>query len=133
MPWLSWLPSLIGGLFSGGGITALSKELSATYDKILAARNTSERIEAEREAALISARMEIVIAEQRNWATRWIRPAFAFPFIVYNAKVVIWDKVLGLGVTDSLSEGLWQLQMVVFGAYFVLRPVERWGASRVRR
>ena len=53
--------------------------------------------------------------------TRWIRPLFALPFIIYNLKVVVWDKVLGLGTTDVLSDQYWQLQMIVFGAYFITR------------
>ena len=57
--------------------------------------------------------------------TRWIRPAFALPFVIFNFKVIVWDKVLGLGVTADLSPAFWQLQMVVFGAYFLTRGFEK--------
>jgi hypothetical protein len=32
---------------------------------------------------------------------------------------------LGQGVTDPLSPHYWQLQMIVFGAYFLTRPFEK--------
>jgi hypothetical protein len=54
-----------------------------------------------------------------------IRPLFALPFIIYNFKVIVYDKVLGLGITDDLSASYWQLQMVVFGAYFLTRGFEK--------
>lgn len=114
---LSWL--------TGGGIAAIGKELNRAYQAKLDAKNDQERIEAEKQIAALSARQSVLIAEQGSWMTRWIRPAFALPFIIYNFKIVVWDKVLGLGATDSLSPEFWQLQMIVFGAYFLTRPLEK--------
>lgn len=114
---LSWLV--------GGGIAAIGKELNQAYQARLSAKNDQERIEAEKLIAQLEARQGVLIAEQGSWMTRWIRPAFAFPFIIYNFKIVVWDKVLGWGVTDPLTEQFWQLQMIIFGAYFLTRPFER--------
>ena len=50
---------------------------------------------------------------------------FALPFIIYNFKVVVYDSVFGLGVTAELSNSYWQLQMIVFGAYFLTRGLEK--------
>jgi hypothetical protein len=33
--------------------------------------------------------------------------------------------VLGLGVTDDLSASYWQLQIIIFGAYFLTRAYEK--------
>ena len=94
-------------------MAAKSKQATATTDQ--------QRIEAEVAIHQLEARQEVLIAEQATRATRWIRPLFALPFIVYNFKVIVWDKVFGFGTTDVLSEQYWQLQMIVFGAYFITR------------
>ena len=112
-------------LLTGGGIAAIGKELNRAYQAKLDAKNDHERIEAEKQIAILEAKQAVLIAEQGNWVTRWIRPAFALPFIIYDAKIVIWDKVLEWGTTDPLSVEFWQLQMIVFGAYFLTRPFEK--------
>ena len=43
----------------------------------------------------------IIIAEQGRWYTAIIRPLLALPVIIYLWKVIVWDKVLGLGSTDA--------------------------------
>ena len=53
------------------------------------------------------------------------RPLFAFAFIIYVWKVVVWDKVLGLGSTDALSGDVAQKATVVLTAYFGGRSLEK--------
>lgn len=123
---------MIGSLLSwlaGSGIRAIGEQLNRAYAMKLNAKNDAERIEADKQIATLSARQAVLVAEQGSWMTRWIRPAFAAPFVIYDFKIVVWDKVLGWGVTDRLSPEFWQLQMIVFGAYFLTRPFER-GARR---
>ncbi|MGH7175589.1 MAG: 3TM-type holin [Minisyncoccia bacterium] len=70
----------------------------------------------------------VVVAEQGNWITRWVRPAFAFPFVVFTWKIVIWDKVLGSwthGSTDPLDPNMWNVFMAVVIAYFGGRSAEK--------
>ena len=118
---LGWLLSWLGK----GGLAAIGKELNRAYELRLNAKNDHERIEADKQIAQLQARQAVLIVEQGAWITRWIRPAFALPFILYNAKIIVWDKVLGWGVTDPLPPEYWQLQMIVFGAYFLTRPLEK--------
>ena len=89
------------------------------------AKTDQQRIEAEVTIHQLEARQEVLIAEQATRATRWIRPLFALPFIIYNFKVIVWDKVLGFGTTDALSDQYWQLQKIVFGAYFITRDLAK--------
>jgi hypothetical protein len=91
----------------------------------LDAKTEQERIEADVLVQQLEARQSVLIAEQGSWMTRMIRPLFALPFIIYNFKVIVYDKVLGLGITDDLSASYWQLQMVIFGAYFLTRGFEK--------
>lgn len=106
-------------------MTHIAEQLVMAKTRQVNAQTEQEKIEAEVIINQLEARQAVLIAEQGSWMTRWIRPAFAFPFIIYNFKVIVWDKVLGWGVTDDLSASFWQLQMIVMGAYFLTRAYEK--------
>lgn len=121
---LSWLASFLSGPIVNGLIGA--------YKAKLEAGNTSERIAADlaaRELAVEQREREmatqVVIAEQGRWYTALPRPMFAFAFIIYVWKVVVWDKVFGLGTTDALSGDVAQWAMIVLTAYFGGRSLEK--------
>ena len=116
---LAFLMSLINPLGK------IAESIVVAKTKALDAQTEQERIEAGVVVNQLEARQAVLMAEQSSRVTRWVRPAFAFPFIVYNFKVIVYDKVLGLGATDNLSPELFQLQLVVFGAYFLTRPFEK--------
>ena len=118
------LANLIGGPIINGLIGA--------YKAKLEAGNTSERIAADlaaRELAVEQREREVasqvVIAEQGRWYTALPRPLFAFAFIIYVWKVVVFDKVLGWGTTDPLSGDISQWAMIVLTAYFGGRSLEK--------
>jgi hypothetical protein len=46
-------------------------------------------------------------------------------FLIYYGKLLIWDKVLGLGVTDGLSPSLENLGMIVISFIFLQAGVDR--------
>jgi hypothetical protein len=122
-----WLGNLVAG-------PLLQKALDA-YRAKLTADNASEKIAADlaaRELAVEQREKEvdakIVIAEQGRWYTALPRPLFAFAFIIYVWKVVVWDKVLAYwthGVTDPLSGDVGQWAMIVLTAYFGGRSIEK--------
>ena len=121
---LGWLGNLLGGPFAKAAVDAYRAKLSA--------ENTSEKIAADlaaRELAVEQREREVagqvVIAEQGRWYTALPRPLFASAFIVYIWKVVVWDKVLGLGSTDPLSGDVAQWAMIVLTAYFGGRSLEK--------
>ncbi|MFZ0353162.1 MAG: hypothetical protein WAM12_05775 [Pseudolabrys sp.] len=68
---------------------------------------------------------EVLVAEQGRWYTALPRPLFASAFIIYVWKVVVWDKVLGLGTTDALSGEVSQWAVTVLTAYFGGRSLEK--------
>lgn len=68
---------------------------------------------------------QIVIAEQNHWYTAMIRPLIATPIIIYMWKTIVWDKVLGWGVTDPLGSELSWAFTAIIGAYFIARPFEK--------
>ena len=54
-----------------------------------------------------------------------IRPPLAAPFIVFTCKVVVYDKVLGLGTTDALDPNMWGVFQAMTYAYFGDRTIEK--------
>jgi len=102
----------------GGGLPA---QLRQAYEAKLAAANDAERIAAEVQIARLEARQA-----SHSIGGRWItlvQLAWALPFVIYNAKLIVWDKVLGWGVTDPLSPELYTLQSVIVGFFFVTTTI----------
>jgi len=121
---LGWLGNLLGGPFARAAVDA--------YRAKLAAENNSEKIAADlaaRESAVEQRESELsnamVLAEQGRWYTAVPRPLFAIAFIIYVWKVVVWDKVLGLGATDALTGDVSQWATIVLTAYFGGRSLEK--------
>jgi hypothetical protein len=110
---------------TGGGIAAIGEQLRGAYEARLKATNDHEKLEAEKEIARLEAQQSVLVAEQGRLLTAWVRPAIAFPFVLYLWKLIIYDKVLAWGATDGLSPELWQMMTVVVGAYFLTRPFEK--------
>ncbi len=105
---LQWLAQFLTAPIIGGFIEA--------YKAKLAADNTQDRTAADLAAKAIAAEIEarqsanaVIIAEQGRWYTAMIRPLLALPVIIYLWKVIVWDKVLGLGTTDAIGGdvGVW--------------------------
>lgn len=68
---------------------------------------------------------QIILAEQGWWMTSMIRPMFAWPLIIYWLKILVWDTVLGLGVTDRLGGWTEATASAIVAAYFLARPFEK--------
>jgi hypothetical protein len=121
---LSWLGNLLGGPFAKAAVDAYRAKLTAANasEKIAAdlAARTLDVERRERELAT-----QALIAEQGRWYTALPRPLFAGAFIIYVWKVVVWDKVFGLGATDALSGDVAQWAMIVLTAYFGGRSLEK--------
>ncbi len=120
----SWLASLIGGPVITGLINAYKTKLNAanTQDRIaadLAAKEIEAEIEARKEASTI------ILAEQGRWYTAIIRPLIAFPLIIYLWKVIVWDKVLGLGTTEPLTGLVAEWTGMIVTAYVGGRSIEK--------
>ena len=128
---MEWLAKLLVG-------SALSPIINAALgwqkQKLDAAGSHEARVAELAQQAIALDRREaevnasVVIAEQGNWMTRWVRPMFALPFVIFTFKVVVWDKVLGTwtgGHTDPLDERMWGVFMAVVIAYMGGRSAEK--------
>lgn len=113
----------IGALFAP--LTTITKQIADTRIALAAEANTERRLILDEKLATLDARKDILLAEQGHWSTRMIRPLFAIPFVIYINKLVLWDKVLGWGVTDPLGSDLTQIMLLIIAAYFVDTAVQR--------
>jgi hypothetical protein len=115
--------------FLGGPVIS---GLISAYKARLATINTQDQMaldllqkEVEADIAARAEATKLLIAEQGHWYTAMVRPLFAAPFVVFAFKVVVWDKVLGLGVTDALDPNMWGVFQAIVVSYFGASAVER--------
>lgn len=102
--------------FLGG---SFAKSLAAAYEAKQKAATDQERIAADERISRLEQIAAIQKAEAGSRINAIIRAGFALPFVIYNAKLVLWDKVLALGVTDGLSAELVQIEIACIGFYFL--------------
>lgn len=111
------------GLLSILGIDPVGKvldALTAAYKAKLDSKTDVERADAELSIMQLEAQRDIILQAQRDRFERWVRLGFALPFMLYINKLVVWDKVLGWGSTDPLSDLLTSIAWTVIGGYFLL-------------
>jgi len=99
MGWLQFILRFIGG----GGLSGLASELRKANADRLAAANDSERMAAEERIAQVANQMEAQTRGDGSWMAKAMRALFGLVVLVYFAKLLIFDKVLGLGATDALG------------------------------
>lgn len=99
------------------------------YQAKLAAGNTSERISSElaaKEMILQQREMELQTQIRIAELGRWYEPdkLMAYCVAIYFAKLLIWDKVLGLGTTDPLAGFASVTANLIVSFYFAKRGFE---------
>jgi hypothetical protein len=129
---LGWLGNLLGGPFAKAAIDAYRAKLSAdNASEKIAADLAARELQVEQREGEIAA--QLVTAEQGAWYTALPRPLFAYAFVIYAWKVVVWDFVLGLGSTKPLTGDIAQWAMIVLTAYFGGRSLEKVARALGRR
>ena len=108
---LSWI--------TGGGLGGIASELRQAHKDKLSADNDGDRIAADVTIAQLTARQGALINGRGAWVSKLVQAMYAAPFLVYNGKVIVWDKVLGLGVTDPLGQYEQNLGLMIIGFYFL--------------
>lgn len=117
----TWLASLITG-------PLLNKALDA-YKAKLSAGNDADKIAADlatRELAVQQREIEVQSEYRIASLGRWYEPdkLMGYAVAVYVAKLLIYDKVLGLGSTDPLGGWIETTANLIVGFYFGKRTVE---------
>ena len=111
--------------FASSAFASITDKLSEAYQMKLNAENNEQRIEAEEAIAHWKLQQQLVLAEQGKWYTSWIRPALAFPVVIFTWKLLIWDTVLQMGTTPYPGDFVLWIVMTVIGAYMISRPIEK--------
>lgn len=112
--------------FIGGPVI---KGLIDGYREKLKATNTSEKIAADLATGEIAAQVSetnAIMAYRTAEIGHWYEPDKLMGYFValYFGKLLIWDKVLGLGVTDPLGGFAATTANLVVGFYFAKRGFE---------
>jgi hypothetical protein len=117
----SMIFQFLGGPVAKALVSAYQAHLTAVNaDNVTAANLAGQEIAAQ--TAEINAATQLKIAEIGHpWE---IEKLFAYITLIYYAKLIVWDKVLGLGATDPLGGWvLWAANLVI-GFYFTKRGFE---------
>ena len=130
---LQWLAQFLTAPIINGFLNAYKAKLAA------ANAQGAQAVEVARAALLaeIEARKSanaVILAEQGRWYTAIIRPLLALPVVVFLWKVIVWDKVLGLGTTDALSGDVAAWSGAIVTTYVGGRSLEKiaksiWGRT----
>ncbi len=100
-------------------ISAITKQISEAFIAKTNAETDQERIKAEIDIAALQGKQAVSIAESITPITQIVRLFLTFPAGAFLWKVIIWDKLLGWGATDGLSQNLWYYVFMVLSFYFV--------------
>lgn len=112
--------------FFGGGILGeIGEQLNRAYQAKLDADTNEKKMEIDAQISQLQLRQSILVAEQKRWLTAWVRPALALPVVIVVWKLLVWDYVLGLGVTPQPGELIKWIIVTTIGAYMLTRPFER--------
>jgi len=106
----------------GGGLSGIAHELQEAYSARLDATNDAERIKADERIARARSQVD---AMRVGGLASVVRAAWAGLFFAYEAKLILWDKMLGWGVTDPLNENQAMIEMIVIGFFFLDSTVDR--------
>jgi hypothetical protein len=100
-------------------ISAITKQIADAFIAQTNAQTEQEQIKAKIDIAALQAKQAVLISEARTPINQFVRLALTFPACAFLWKVIIWDKLLGWGVTDGLSQNLWYYVFMVLSFYFV--------------
>lgn len=105
------------GWLIGGGLSALTGPLERAYKAKLDAKNDADRLEAEKQITFFQGQIDLAQAAVND---PWYSPRsiMGFSAAVYVGKIIVWDTVLGLGVTPDPGSQVTGIVMMVIGFYF---------------
>ena len=116
MPFIQAILGFLGG--------PIAREIRGALRDRQNAANDAERIAADQRIATLETIRSVQTAGSATWIPKAIRALWSLPLILYLWKLVVWDKILGWGVTDTLGAyELWVGQAIVT-FYFVTGAIQ---------
>lgn len=120
-PILPWLGSLLGGPFINAALNAYKAKLSSDDTaKLYAAELAARELEVQ------SRELELQTQYRIASLGRWYEPdhLMGYAVAIYFAKLLVYDKVLAMGVTDPLAGWAAFTANLIVSYYFGKRTVE---------
>lgn len=116
---MAFSPLSIIGWITGLPLGQIASDIASVAKAKVAAQTDKERLDHEERENDLRAKQAVLVAEAGSRVNAVMRLVFSIPVAIYLGKLILWDKVLGWGVTDDLSADLWYYAYVVVGFYFV--------------
>jgi hypothetical protein len=107
------------GWIMGGGLSGIAEQLQIAHRNRLQAQTDEQKLAADITIKQLEARQNALIHGKGAWLSKAVQATWALPFIIFNFKVIVWDKVLKLGVTDPLGQFEQNIGMIIVGFYFL--------------
>lgn len=122
------LQSILNWL-GGGVVSQFTGPLLNAYQAKLDAQNSEQRIEAERQIAFFEG--QIALAREAAQSDQWYSPRslMAYCATIVVAKLLVWDTVLGLGVTANPGSMVNGIVLTIIGFYFGAKAVTELGSK----
>lgn len=123
---MSALVSTVLSWLTGGGLSGLASEIRQARKDVLDAENDEQRLKSKERLGTLLVRKDAQTQGQANWLPKVVRAVlFALPIGIYLWKLIVWDKILGWGVTDPLGEFEKNVASVVVAFYFLTSFTQR--------
>ena len=107
------------------GVSELSKLLGNAYARKENAKTESERIEADVDIQNLKAARDVKIAQIKNFVWYSPRSLISYCVVVVVFKLLVWDTVLGLGVTQNPGDIVLWIVITVLGFLFGSTSAEK--------
>jgi hypothetical protein len=123
---LTAIPGILKAL-TGFADTAKSISGDIARAKIAAreAETHEKKIEAEEETKTLQVRANVLAAEAPgSRMNQFVRTLLSLPAVIVLWKIIVWDRVLGYGVTHRLSVEEWTYIWMVCGFYLLARTIQ---------
>lgn len=111
---MTWLISLL----TGGLLDKFIAPLERAYQAKIAAQTNKDKLAADQAIKFYEGQVALATTAAQSdkwWSTRELIGKCA---LIYVAKLIVWDTVLGLGVTPDPGPQVTGIVMMVIGFYF---------------
>ena len=117
---MKWLLDLL----TGGVFDKITNGLLAAQKQYLEAKNDSEKLLAQQNMEYWQGRMAVAQAASNDppWSVRSI---VGYTVALYVFKLIVWDTILGWGVTPDPGPVVGTIVSVALAFYFVSKPMEK--------
>lgn len=111
--------------FTGGILDTVKDGLLKAQQQYLEAKNDTEKLQAEQNINYWQNRVNLAIAASQNDKPWSIRSLMGYMVCVYVFKLIIWDTVLGWGVTPDPGPVIGTIVSTIIAFYFLSKPAEK--------